>query len=148
MVFRRYSLLYYEYFFLAAIMFIAALFLVPLCFNMGTLVGVISLLLFTLLGVCIFSSIHKVNSEKLEINEIGIRCIHQNTTICFYRWDEIKGLVYGHRLRNPSVDVILQSSKEQLSSMSGLSNFYFQLGRDAKRAIMKYSPYEIEKYVR
>lgn len=145
MVFRRYSLLYFEYLFLAAIVFITALFLVPLCFNMGTFDGMISMLLFILLGACIISNIHKVDSEKLEINEKGIRCIRQNTTVCFYRWDEIEALMYGHRLRNPSVDVILRSSRDQLSNKSDFSVFYFQLGRDAKRAIIEYSPYEIKK---
>ncbi len=132
MTFRKDSLLFYQSKIIYIIMAISCLILFPIL-----RVELWLSALFALYFVILTLINPKLHNEFITINEIGISCQQSGKQLWAYEWDCIAKLKRSSRFRMPSIEVITYNKRGEAEQFA-LPDQYFQLGKAAKEAIMRY----------
>lgn len=75
--------------------------------------------------------------EYITINEDGIKCQEAGKQLWAFRWNEIAELRKSSRFLLPSMEVIPYSKSGEPEPF-GTYDHYFQLGKEAKKAVNQY----------
>lgn len=137
MKFKQNSILFWE---INITMFIFAVLSIVIVIIYGkSSIGIGIFLAILFLGVAVFHSF--LERKFITINENGIACQKGEKVLWQYKWAEIQKLKKSNRFRNPSVEIILKNQQEPY----GETDYYFQLGFKAKKAVKMYCPFKIIK---
>lgn len=79
----------------------------------------------------------KLHCELITINELGISCHKAGKQLWYFEWHNIVKLQRSSRFRMPSIEIILKNTPIMQNSIYS-SDYYFQMGIAAKKAIEQY----------
>ena len=130
MMFRKDSLLFYQ----SEIFYIV---MVIVCMTLIPILGIVISLLYMCPFIVLILVNPKLHNEFITIDENGISCKKSGKHLWVYEWDSIAELKACSRFLMPSIAVIVYN-KHGESERFALPNQYFQLGRMAREAIMRY----------
>ncbi|MDO4816472.1 MAG: hypothetical protein Q4A83_07740 [Bacillota bacterium] len=130
MTFRKENLLFCQSLSVYSILFILSFTLAPLY---GIKITLLFASVFGVLGTIDFNSYN----EYVTINETGIECSQGEKQLWAYEWSAIAKLQRGSRYLQPSIEIYIYSLTGGPEEVVYTKN-YFQLGRDAKKALAQY----------
>lgn len=130
MTFRKNSLLFYQrtvFFVISILLFLA---MIPFA---G--IGLSLLCAFPFVVLLLVNPLFE--KEYITINEDGIKCQESGTQLWAFKWNEIAELRRSSRFLLPSIEVITYSKSGEPEPF-GTCDHYFQLGKEAKKAVNQY----------
>lgn len=129
MTFRKDSITFYESQIAFVFFLILSLYLMP---TIGF--GLSFIFIFIIFFILFVDP--RLKSEFITINETGIFCCKSGEQIWAYTWDDIAELHRSSRFRQPSVEIVVYSSRKP--GLYKITGDYFQLNRTARKAVEKY----------
>ena len=108
-----------------------------LCLALIPMLGLGLSLLYAFPFVILLLVSPKLHQEFIEINEKGISCRKAEALLWEYAWDSIAELKESSRFLMPSIEVITYNRCGKPEQYA-LSDHYFQLGREARKALKRY----------
>lgn len=130
MTFRKDSLLFYQDTVIYVIFILSFLAIIPF-----SGLGLPLLCAFPFVVLLLVNK--KTYNEWITINADGIICQESGTQFCAFKWNEIAELRKSSRFLLPSVEVITYSKSGEPEPF-GTYDHYFQLGKEARKAVAQY----------
>ena len=130
MTFRKNALLFYERTVSCAFIVLLSLALIPFS-------GIGTSLLCSFPFVVLVLVTPLLEKEYITINEDGIECHKSGTLLWAFKWNEIAELRKSSRFLLPSIEVITYSKLGEPEPF-GTYDHYFQLGKEARKAVNQY----------
>lgn len=130
MTFRKNSLLLYQRTVFYVIFVLLSLVLIPF-----SGLGLSLLCAFPFVVLVLVTPL--LDKEFITINEDGIVCQKSGTLLWTFKWNEIAELRKSSRFLLPSIEVIPYSKSGEPEPF-GTYDHYFQLGKDARKALNQY----------